>query len=97
MFTVYLIKVFGVGTLTFVLALIKCYGVAINVAGLPNVRETLLQKFSYLATNRPKLIGPNLTQLKRNFLGPFMYREEKNREECFGQQIINIQGGTWHV
>jgi len=43
MFTVYLIKVFGVGTLTFALALIKCCGVAINVAGLPNVRETLLR------------------------------------------------------
>jgi len=36
--------VFGVGTLAFVLALIECCGVAINVAGLPNVRETLLQK-----------------------------------------------------
>jgi len=44
MFTVYLIKVFVVGTLAFALALIKCCGVAINVAGLPNVRETLLQK-----------------------------------------------------
>jgi len=44
MFTVYLIRVFGVGTLAFALALIKCCGVAINVAGLPNVRETLLQK-----------------------------------------------------
>jgi len=43
MFTVYLIKVFGVGTLKFALALIKCCGVAINVAGLPNVRETLLR------------------------------------------------------
>jgi hypothetical protein len=37
MFTVYLIKVFGVGMLAFALALIKCCGVAINV------RETLLQ------------------------------------------------------
>jgi len=44
MFTVYLIKVFGVGTLAFGLTLIKCCGVAINVAGLPNVRETLLRK-----------------------------------------------------
>jgi len=44
MFPVYLIKVFGVGTLALALALIKCCGVAINVAGLPNVRETLLQK-----------------------------------------------------
>ncbi len=43
MFTVYLIKVFGVATLAFVLELIKCYGVAINVAGLPSVRETLLR------------------------------------------------------
>jgi len=42
MFTVYLIKVYGVGTLAFALALIKCCRVAINVAGLPNVRETLL-------------------------------------------------------
>jgi len=33
----YLIKVFGVGTLAFALALIKCCWVAINVAGLPNV------------------------------------------------------------
>jgi len=48
MFTVYLIKVFGVGTLVFALALIKCCGVAINVAGLPNVRETLLQNPSML-------------------------------------------------
>jgi len=47
MFTVYLIKVFGVATLAFVLALIKCCGVAINVAGLPNVRETLIQKVVY--------------------------------------------------
>jgi len=44
MFTVYLIKVFGVGMLAFALALIKCCGVAINVAVLPNVRETLLRK-----------------------------------------------------
>ncbi len=43
MFTVYLIKVFGVGMLAFALTLIKCCGVAINVAGLPNVRETLLR------------------------------------------------------
>jgi len=35
---------FGVGTL-FAPALIKCCGVAINVAGLPNVRETLLRNF----------------------------------------------------
>ncbi len=46
MFTVYLIKVFGVGTL----ALIKCCGVAINVAGLPNVRKTLLQNFDLVKT-----------------------------------------------
>ncbi len=42
---------FGVGALTFVLAfalgLIKCCRVAINVAGLPNVRETLLQNHEY--------------------------------------------------
>ncbi len=44
MFTVYLIKMFGVGTLAFALVLIKCCWVAINVAGLPNVRETLLRK-----------------------------------------------------
>jgi len=37
MFTVYLIKVFGVETLAVVLTFIKCCGVAINVAGLPNV------------------------------------------------------------
>ncbi len=43
MFTVYLIKVFRVGTLAFALVLIKCCGVAINVAGLRNVRETLLR------------------------------------------------------
>ncbi len=43
MFTVYLIKVFGVETLAVALALIKCCGVAINIAGLPNVRETILQ------------------------------------------------------
>ncbi len=30
--------------LAFALALIKCCGVATNVAGLPNVRETLLRK-----------------------------------------------------
>jgi len=48
----YLIKVFGVGTLAlalafalaFALMLIKCCGVDINVARLPNVRETLSQK-----------------------------------------------------
>jgi hypothetical protein len=37
MFTIYLIKVFGVETLAVALAFIKCCGVAINVAGLPNV------------------------------------------------------------
>ncbi len=37
MFTVYLIKGFGVETLAVWLAFIKCCGVAINVAGLPNV------------------------------------------------------------
>jgi len=41
MFTVYLIKGFGVETLAVALAValafIKCCGVAINVAGLPNV------------------------------------------------------------
>jgi len=37
MFTVYSIKVFGVGMRAFALALIKFIGVAINVAGLPNV------------------------------------------------------------
>jgi len=44
MFTVYLINVFGAGMLAFALALIKCCGVAINVAWLPNVRETFLRK-----------------------------------------------------
>ncbi len=48
----YLIKVFGVGTLAFVLALIKCCGVAINVAGLPNVRETLLRNQSVIISSK---------------------------------------------
>jgi len=60
MFTVYLIKLFGVGTLAFVLAfvlaLIKCCRAAINVAGLSNVRETLLQnkchKICHAVTNQ---------------------------------------------
>ncbi len=39
---------FGVGTLAFAIALIKFCGVAINVAGLPNVGETLLQNKSLI-------------------------------------------------
>ncbi len=58
MFTVYLIKVFGVGTLVFALALIKCCGVTINVAGLPNVRETLLRKcFPVFRQNRSRFLS----------------------------------------
>ena len=44
MFTDYLIKVVWVETLAFALALIKCCCIAKSIAGLPNIRETLLEK-----------------------------------------------------